>query len=133
MRTNTNIDIARQGDPGPAVLPSLPRDADGPVFAEPWQARIFAIIVSLHGRSVFSWSEWSQRLGAEMKKAQAGGDPDLGDSYYDHWLRALKLLVAEKELIGTDELTARRDAWDLAARATPHGEPIVLGPDASAE
>jgi len=41
----------------------------------------------------------------------------------------LEGLVAEKGLLTTDDLTNRRDAWDKAARATPHGQPIVLPPD----
>lgn len=114
-------------DPGPDVLPGLPRDDGGPVFNEPWQAQIFAMAVRLHESGQFSWAEWAEHLGAEIMAAQASGDPDLGDTYYDHWLRALEKLVAEKGLIDRDELTARRDAWDRAARATPHGEPIVLG------
>ena len=29
-----------------AILPQLPRDEDGPVFAEPWQAQAFAMAKS---------------------------------------------------------------------------------------
>ena len=83
--------------------------------------------VRLHESGKFSWAEWAEHLGVEIKAAQASGDPDLGDTYYSHWLRALEKLVAEKGLIDREELTARVDAWDRAARATPHGEPIVLG------
>ena len=120
----------KQGDPGHANLPDLPRDADGPVFAEPWQAQAFAMTVTLHQRGAFTWPEWAERLGAEVAAARDAGDRDLGDTYYDHWLGALEKLVAEKELVSRPELAARRDAWDRAARATPHGEPIVLGRDA---
>ena len=31
-----------------ANLPRQPKDADGPVFAEPWQAQAFALTVHLH-------------------------------------------------------------------------------------
>src|SRR6516225_3584693 len=31
-----------RGPENPAALPQLPRDAGGPVFAEPWQAQAFA-------------------------------------------------------------------------------------------
>ena len=127
MTTHSNPEAARRHDPGTAVLPDLPRDDDGPVFAEPWQAQAFAMTVSLHAGGAFTWAEWAERLGAEIKYAQIRGDADLGDTYYDHWLRALEGIVAEKRLIGSKELTHRRDAWDAAARATPHGEPIVLG------
>ena len=34
--------------PDLAALPRLPRDADGPVFAEPWQAQVFALALDLH-------------------------------------------------------------------------------------
>ena len=40
----TNI----SADPGSDVLPALPRDHEGPVFAEPWQAQAFAMAVRLH-------------------------------------------------------------------------------------
>ena len=116
----------RQDDPGATILPELPRDAEGPVFAEPWQAQAFAMTVSLHERGVFTWPEWAERLSAEIKAAQANGDADRGDTYYGHWLRALEALVAEKGLIAASELGERRDAWDRAARATPHGAPIML-------
>lgn len=117
------------GDPGPGALPELPRDKDGPIFRAPWEAQIFAMAVRLHERGHFTWREWAEHLGAEIAAAQEAGDPDLGDTYYEHWLRALERLVAEKGLVGTPELVSRRDAWDRAARATPHGEPIVLGRD----
>ena len=50
----------------------------------------------------------------------------MGDTYYLHWLAALEGLVAEKGLLNLDDLAQRKDAWDRAARATPHGQPIVL-------
>ena len=119
----------RRDDPGAAILPELPRDADGPVFGAPWQAQAFAMTVTLYQGGIFSWPEWAERLGAEIAAARDSGDPDLGDTYYDHWLKALESLLAEKGLVAPPELTARRDAWDRAARATPHGEPIFLGRD----
>lgn len=108
-------------------LADLPRDLDGPVFSAPWQAQAFAMAMALRDRGLFTWSEWAERLGQEIKKAQADGDPDEGDTYYRHWLAALEGLVVEKGAMLTDELSERRDAWDRAARATPHGKPIVLG------
>lgn len=112
-----------------AALPALPRDAEGPVFAEPWQAQAFAMALQLYEQGLFSWPEWATMLAAQISQAQAAGDPDSGDTYYLHWLSALERMVAEKSLLSTHELSERRDAWDRAARATPHGEPIVLGRD----
>ncbi len=116
--------------PSEAELPSLPRDEDGPVFREPWEAQAFAMTLWLHEQGHFTWPEWAERLGAEIAAARETGDADLGDTYYHHWLKALEALVAEKGLLSTDDLARRKDAWDRAARATPHGEPIVLPTDA---
>ena len=78
------------------AVPGLPVNADGPVFREPWEAQAFAMAVALHDRGVFTWSEWAETLGAEIKRAQAAGDPDTGDTYYRHWLAALERIVAAK-------------------------------------
>lgn len=107
--------------------PGLPRDADGPVFREPWEAQAFAMAVRLHGQGAFTWTEWAEALAETIEDAQADGDPDTGETYYRHWLAALERLVVSKGLIGEDERLARKDAWDRAARATPHGEPVELG------
>ncbi|HET7502740.1 MAG TPA: nitrile hydratase accessory protein [Kofleriaceae bacterium] len=110
-----------------AELPGLPRDSEGsPVFREPWQAHAFAMAVRLHEAGHFTWTEWAAALADQIRAAQASGDPDLGDTYYLHWLAALEQLVAAKGLVGADELTRRKDAWAEAARATPHGAPIEL-------
>ena len=119
-----------QNIPTVSQMPSLPRDEEGPVFKEPWEAEAFAMTLNLHAQGHFTWPEWAQRLGAEISAARDAGDADRGDTYYHHWLKALEGLVAEKGLLTTDDLANRRDAWDKAARATPHGQPIVLPPDA---
>jgi nitrile hydratase accessory protein len=95
---------------------------EAPVFDQPWQAQIFAIAVRLSERGHFTWAEWTQALGREIARAGDAGR----DDYYLCWLAALEKLVAEKNLLGKTELTRRKTAWDRAARATPHGKPIVL-------
>jgi nitrile hydratase accessory protein len=108
--------------------PSFPRDEQGsPVFREPWQAQAFAMVVRLHETGHFTWTEWAAALADQIQKAQAAGDPDLGDTYYQHWLAALEHLVAAKGLVNPDELARRKAEWAQAARATPHGAPIELG------
>ena len=107
-------------------VPSIPRDADGPVFREPWEAEAFAMTLALHERGVFTWPEWAAALSREIKRAQAAGDPDTGETYYLHWLAALEKLVAEKGVTTEAMLHRYRDAWDHACDRTPHGQPIEL-------
>ena len=110
-------------------VPGIPRDADGPVFREPWEAQAFAMTLALYDKGLFTWSEWAQTLGAEIKRAQAAGDPDTGETYYLHWLAALERLVAEKGAADPALLARTSDAWKHAARRTPHGAPIELKPE----
>ena len=107
-------------------VPSIPRDTEGPVFREPWEAQAFAMTLALHERGVFSWKEWAETLGAEIKRAQREGDPDTGETYYLHWLAALERLVADKGVTSADVLHRTRDAWEHACERTPHGRPIEL-------
>src|SRR5258708_32672850 len=92
----TKIDPAAARRAAEAVA-GIPRDRDGPVFREPWEAQAFAMAVALHERGVFSWSEWAAVLGEEIKRAQAAGDPDTGETYYRHWLPAPQPGVGEKK------------------------------------
>jgi nitrile hydratase accessory protein len=109
---------------GPDALP-----LDSPVFAEPWQAHAFAIVLRLHEQGLFTWPEWAEALAAQIAAAKARGEPDLGDTYYRHWLNALEAIVAAKGASSADELRRYHDAWDHAADRTPHGQPIELRPD----
>ena len=117
---------ARATEKATSALPDIPCDAEGPVFREPWEAQAFAMALMLHERGVFTWNEWAETLGAEIKRAQAAGDPDTGETYYRHWLAALERLVAKKGVTTPDLLHRYRNAWDHAADLTPHGKPIVL-------
>jgi nitrile hydratase accessory protein len=109
-----------------AHLPELPRDGDAPVFNAPWEAAAFAMTLALHRRGVFTWAEWAAYLHDAIHDAQRAGDPDRGDTYYRHWLTALERIAAAKGCVTNDGLLERRDAWDRAARRTPHGQPIEL-------
>jgi nitrile hydratase accessory protein len=111
------------------AIPSIPCGAEGPVFREPWEAQAFAMAVALREGGHIEWPEWAEILGDEIKRAQAAGDPDTGETYYQHWLRALERIVMEKGLTDSATLARYRDAWDHAADRTPHGELIELLPD----
>ena len=110
------------------IVPGIPRNAEGPVFREPWEAQAFAMALALNARGLFTWAEWAATLGEEIKRAQAAGDPDIGETYYRHWLNALERIVADKGIASGDTLRRYQAAWDHAADRTPHGQPIELQP-----
>lgn len=91
----------------------LPRDA-ARRFDAPWQARIFAAVVSLADAGCFGWDEFQQRLIAEI----GGGDGD-PHRYYEHWLAAAEKLLAEKGLLTPDRLAGRIAERRPATPATP--------------
>jgi len=107
-------------------LPSLPRDKDGPVFEEPWQAQAFALAVRLSTQGYFTWKEWAAALAEELQSASDRDKPDDGSRYYEHWLSALERLVAAKGLADFQALQTRKEEWADAYRHTPHGKPVVL-------
>jgi nitrile hydratase accessory protein len=114
-----------------AALPRLPRDAGGPVFAEPWEAQAFALAVKLSEQGHFTWKEWAAALADELKAAAERGEPEDGSRYYHHWLAALERLVASKGLTTPAAMFARKEAWADAYRHTPHGKPIELDASSS--
>jgi nitrile hydratase accessory protein len=114
----------------------LPRDKEGPVFEEAWQAEAFALTVRLHEVGYFTWNEWAATLAAVLREVRDrdkpdedkpdGDKPDDGSHYYDHWLAALERLVAAKQLVSNSDLDQRKAAWTQAYLSTPHGQPVEL-------
>ena len=100
------------------AVPGVPRDADGPVFREPWEAQAFAMTLALHERGVFTWTEWAAALAAEIKRAQAAGDPDTGETYYLHWLNTLEKTGRRKRRDDTGHTASLSRC--LGPRLRPH-------------
>jgi nitrile hydratase accessory protein len=122
---DTNTETAREAL---AAVPDIPRDDEGPVFREPWEAQAFAMTLDLYQQDLFTWNEWATALSVEIKRAQEAGDPDRGDTYYLHWLAALERIVTDKGLTDDATLGRYQEAWRRAADRTPHGQPILLDP-----
>jgi nitrile hydratase accessory protein len=109
----------------PRIGPLAGRDGE-PVFAEPWQAEVLALAFALSERGVFSPLEWSQMLGAELRRAEARGAPDDHETYYAAALAALERLLAAAGGIDADALSVRIESWRRAYLSTPHGQPVEL-------
>lgn len=109
-------------------VPPQPRDRDRPTFADPWEAQVFALAVALQERAIFTGAEWAQMLGTKILAAQARGDPDLGDTYYHHWLAALEEVAASRCGASCEELRRYQRAWARAAARCLHGQPVELLP-----
>lgn len=114
----------------------LPGDRNEPVFANPWQAQIFALVVGLHQRGCFSWGEWTETLSAEIAAARDNGENDSidskkeeadpGDSYYRMWVITLERILTSKTIVYSDDIQNRVNAWRNAYLNTPHGNPVTL-------
>ena len=129
MSKNTKLVPSQTGDMQSAdfsLLKGLPVKDNSPVFREPWEAQAFSMTLALYERGLFTWNEWAQALSAQILAAQAQGDPDLGNTYYRHWLSAIEALVNVKGISSPEELGRYQQAWNHAADRVPHGQPIEL-------
>ncbi len=100
-------------------LPNMVLVDNEPVFNEPWEAQAFAMVIDLHQKGAFTWTEWADALSTEIHGSEQR-------DYYQHWLHALESLVAIKKLASAAALQARKTQWHEAAARTPHGEAIEL-------
>lgn len=106
------------------MSPAEPAPKAGP-FAAPWEAQVFALVVSLRDAGVFTWAEWAEALGRAVRPEDDAEAP----ADYGRWLAALESLLAARGIARPDGVAARSEAWRRAAQATPHGEPIRLEND----
>ncbi len=104
-------------------IPSIPRECGEPVFAEPWEARAFAMAVHLNEQGLFAWSQWAERFGAALKANTAEGEPL---TYYQVWLKTLEEIVEAEGIADAASRQKRELEWQAAAARTPHGKPIEL-------
>lgn len=116
---------------GVPPIESIPRDLEGPVFREPWEAQAFALVVQLHQRGVFSWTEWADALSAQIRCVRERGEEDRGVDYYRHWLAALEQLLADKDVASARQLELRREQvlanWPSGHDHVARRGPVAVG------
>lgn len=103
--------------------PFAPRDD---VFQEAWHAQTLALADTMVNAGHFSANDWAKTLGAALKAADANGEPDNTETYYHCAIDALETLVAKGTSIDQPTMTDRKDKWERAYLATPHGRPVKL-------
>jgi nitrile hydratase accessory protein len=90
---------------------------DAPTFDTPWQARAFALAVTLtdeHAGDTLTWREFQSHLVREVNSGW--GDDDSETVYYRQWLTALEQLLVEREILAPGELVARVKAFEEGNR-----------------
>ncbi len=107
-------------------LSPLARRDDEPVFDEPWQAQVLAVANSAVAQGLFSANDWSEGLGAALRRAAADGAPDNSATYYQAVLATLEHLISAAGATTGEAMAVRREAWRQAYLKTPHGKPVTL-------
>jgi nitrile hydratase accessory protein len=87
-----------------AILPATPEGE--PIFKAPWQARIFALMISIVKDQYIPWTSFQSRLVIELdrSKMQKQAEASLVESnYFSCWLEAAeRTLVEEGFIVGGD-------------------------------
>lgn len=89
-------DLGGKRDFGPII-----KHDQEPLFHEEWEAKVLAMHFALLGQGVINWDEF--RHGIE----QMGYVYYLTSSYYEHWLASLETVLAEKNIINSEQYRKR--------------------------
>lgn len=113
-----------------SAAPGLPIDGDEPVFHAPWQAKAFALTVSLHQKGLFAWGEWTEVFAARLRAAPTPAEDAKSEAYaaayYLAWVDALETLIARHGVAASEAVAEAAETWKRAAERTPHGTPILF-------
>jgi nitrile hydratase accessory protein len=117
-----------RGDAPPSFESAAAPGAEGAVFAEPWEAQVFALAVMLSSQGLYSWREWTETLGDELQRTPVDGEANHGAGYYLRWLAALERIAIARGILDENVLAGRKREWIEAYASTPHGRPVELRP-----
>lgn len=107
-------------------LNPLPRLDDQPTFTEGWQAQVLAIAQNLVDEGTITANDWSNALGAALRKTQTNEQTDTAENYYQAALDALEAILQMNCGISDAALKQRKSDWIRAYEDTPHGAPVEL-------
>ena len=126
----THPDVSNTADLDGALasesLPPLPRKRGEPVFGNSWEAEAYAIGNLLVKEGLVRRDRWMELMAEAIRRAQQAGDPDGGDTYYQHWCSALECVCFQQEWISPQAYEELLTLWAQAIANTPHGVPLAL-------
>ncbi len=77
---------------------ALPRKSGELQFQDPWEGEAFAMAVALCEQHLYEWSEFQERLIAEIASADRQA-PETRPTYYESWLTAFEKLLDAKSIL----------------------------------
>lgn len=112
------------------TAPIIPAKPPEQAFEAPWHAQVFAMTVALNAAGCLPWEEWTQALGAALRRQSGGESP--AETYYLAWSDALVRCLARNQIVEDRDLSQMIDAWRQGYLSTPHGQPVTPAPLAGA-
>jgi nitrile hydratase accessory protein len=105
-----------------------------PVFAAPWEAKAFAMVVALHRRGVFPWRAFHEALAGEVAKDARRSQPESGSTsvYYVQWMAAAEAVLSRLGIIDGAVIGRRVDAIRAELDAGDHDHAAATAPVAVA-
>jgi nitrile hydratase accessory protein len=105
-------------------LPSageIPRTEGELSFREPWEVRTLGIVVQMHERGQFAWSEFQSELVDVISEWEAMAPEERPKwSYYACWQQAAERLIEKKNLVSPREFDERAEEFLSGKRTPPH-------------
>jgi nitrile hydratase accessory protein len=87
------------------------REGHEPQFQAPWQARVFALMVSMVNNHHFPWKNFQERLAAAIKRQEETDRPQTGQEisqqYFDCWLMASQETLLSEGFLTLDNIAAQ--------------------------
>ena len=85
---------------------ALPRKSGELQFQDPWEGEAFAMAVALCEQHLYEWSEFQERLIAEIASADQPASAT-GPTYYESWLTAFEKLLDAKSILAQTSINRR--------------------------
>ncbi|MBM5816549.1 MAG: nitrile hydratase subunit beta [Cyanobacteria bacterium K_Offshore_surface_m2_239] len=105
--------------------PLLRSDGESP-FQDSWEAEAYALGNLLVKLNHLSATDWMNLMAESIREAQSLGDPDTGETYYQHWCRSLEQFCFRSGLSNPEEHRQTLELWRRAIANTPHGVPLAI-------